>query len=173
LNHPVLADLWHKTTNARIRVATVGLGADDILGSGKCAHGHSGPLKWLLPCLTPTAHEVILIDGVAGADMMNYRLFAGVNMLTIIAEHHPNSERVATQIAALAIQTKIPFIVVGNRSEPNLELKTSIVIETDAGIATFDFDTVTSANKNKVLALLPQVSRRDVAEYRNSLDVTS
>ncbi len=173
LTDQMLASLWQDTQNSRIKVAVVGLGADDIIGSGKCAHGHSAPLKWLLPCLTLTADEVVLIDGVAGADMMNYGLFAGVDSLAIVAEHHPNSERVAKQIVDLARETNIPFSIIGNRSEPNLELRTSFLIDTDPGIATFDFDTVTSANKKKVLALLPQVSRRDVADYRNSLFATS
>ncbi|MCU0678124.1 MAG: AAA family ATPase [Candidatus Pacebacteria bacterium] len=171
LNHPRLEPLWQDTTNARIRVGVVGLGADDILTSGKCAHGHSAPLKWLLPCLTPTANEVLLIDGVAGADMMNYGLFAGVDSLAIVAEHHPNSERVAEQIASLAEATKIPHLVIGNRSQPHVTGTIVATITHDSNIASFDYSNVSAEQTSIIQRIIHGIRPNAIINMKNSLSL--
>ncbi len=173
LTHPTITPLWYHTSHTQIRVSVVGLGADDILGSGKCAHGHSAPLKWLLPCLTPISDEVVLIDGVAGADMMNYGLFAGVDMLVVVAEHHPNSERVAEQILSLATQTAIPVIVIGNRSTPQVSAPVTTTIELDTGIRDFNYLEVSTKNKDLVQTILNSLQPQTFADYRESLKRTS
>jgi len=93
----------------------VGLGATDILFSGKCAHGHSAPLKFYLPLLQFQADEAVIIDGVAGVDMMNFGLFNGADAIVTVVENHPNSLRVAHEVSRIASHTNIPVFALLNK----------------------------------------------------------
>lgn len=99
----------------RITAAVVGLGAEDVLFSGKCAHGHSAPLKFYLPFLDTGENADVVIDGVAGADMMNFGLFLGCDAVVVVVEPHPNSMRVLEQVAGIADRTSLPLYVVINK----------------------------------------------------------
>jgi len=93
----------------------VGLGATDILFSGKCAHGHSAPLKFYLPLLQLQDDEAVVIDGVAGVDMMNFGLFNGADAIVTIVENHPNSLRVAHEVSRIASHSNIPVFALLNK----------------------------------------------------------
>ncbi len=163
-----LDTFWHKTP-LNIKVGVVGLGSTDILGSGRCAHGHSAGLKWLLPCLSPTNNQMIIIDGVAGVDMMNYGLYVGVDALIVLAEHHQNSERVATQIMTLATKTSIPAHIVGNRSTPTTHETIIATIPADSGIKTFNQSTLTPDSLTAAHTILATCKKRTKTALKASL----
>ncbi len=173
LQNSDFSNLWQTTNKSGINLAAVGLGATDIINSGKCAHGHSAPLKWLLPALVTQSDEVILVDGVAGVNMMNYGLFSGLDCLVIVAEHHQNSERVAEQIIELAKKTKLPFICLGNRSQPQLSHTTLLTIDGDEAINNFDYSKISPDNKNKLSQVAKNFKQRDLKEIMESLLATT
>jgi CO dehydrogenase maturation factor len=93
--------------------AVVGLGCDDVLYSARCAHGHSAPLKYYLGLLD-NARDVV-VDGVAGVDMLNAGIYVGADMLCIVVEPQPNSIRVCDQIVSLAERLSMPYVIVVNK----------------------------------------------------------
>ncbi len=97
-----------------IDLAVVGLGSDDLLYSDRCAHGHSAPLKYYLPLLKAEDYFVV-IDGVAGADMLNAGVYNGVDLICVVVEPQPNSMRVCEQIITLAQIIGLPYCVVLNK----------------------------------------------------------
>lgn len=99
-------------------LAIVGLGADDIMFSDRCAHGHSAPLKFYLALLESEEGQVV-IDGVAGADMVNFGLYNGVDMMLGVVEPHINSVKVFRQLLELAKIQNIPFYGVVNKPREN------------------------------------------------------
>ena len=101
-----------------LSLQVVGLGAEDVLYSARCAHGHSAPLKFYLPLLNEGNNQVI-IDGVAGADMLHFGLFSGVDMLVGVVEPHINSKKVFEQLRVLAAKLDIPFYGILNKPRDN------------------------------------------------------
>jgi len=104
--------------HSNLSLQVVGLGAEDVLYSSRCAHGHSAPLKFYLPLLDEGENQVI-IDGVAGADMLHFGLFSGVDMLVGVVEPHINSKKVFEQLRVLAAKLDIPFYGILNKPRDN------------------------------------------------------
>lgn len=98
-----------------IKLIVVGLGDEDVLDSPLCGHGQVAPLKWYLPNLDINGTTVV-IDSVAGTDMLNYNLYQGCDALIGVVENHRNSIRVLKQIQQTADRLEIPFYVVLNQS---------------------------------------------------------
>jgi len=133
-----------------IHLMIVGLGSEDVLFSDKCAHGHSAPLKYYLPLLDEGDSEVI-IDGVAGTDMLNFGLYCGVDVVVAVVESHQNSVKVAEQIASAAERSNIPVRFVLNKKidtpfiEQFIEVNRERIIGEiphDVGIASYSFTAV-------------------------------
>ena len=158
------------TDVAGIDLAVVGLGADDVLFSDKCAHGHSAPLKFYLPLLAEGADADVVIDGVAGADMMNFGLFLGCDAVVVVVEPHPNSMRVLAQVAGIADRTGLPLYVVVNKVQgptPHLEQiegewRERIIgrIPADTGLLSYDFGSLRPETKHEATSMLEAVRAR-------------
>jgi CO dehydrogenase maturation factor len=101
-----------------IKLMVVGLGDEDILDSPLCGHGQVAPLKWYLPNLE-TNGTTVVVDSVAGTDMLNYNLYQGCDALIGVVENHRNSIRVLKQIQQTADRLRMPFYVVCNQSRQN------------------------------------------------------
>ncbi|NJL21876.1 MAG: AAA family ATPase [Leptolyngbyaceae cyanobacterium SM1_3_5] len=99
----------------QIKLIVVGLGDEDVLDSLLCGHGQVAPLKWYLPNLE-TNGTTVVIDSVAGTDMLNYNLYQGCDALIGVVENHRNSIRVLQQIQQTADRLNLPFYVVCNQS---------------------------------------------------------
>jgi CO dehydrogenase maturation factor len=100
----------------RIRLMVVGLGDEDVLDSPLCGHGHIAPLKWYLSNLN--AHDTaVIIDSVAGTDMVNYNLYQGCDAIVCVVENHRNSIRVFQQIQQVADRLGTPFYGIWNRAK--------------------------------------------------------
>jgi len=104
--------------NQNLDLAVVGLGADDIMFSDRCAHGHSAPLKFYLALLEEDDSYVV-VDGVAGADMVNFGLYNGVDMILGVVEPHINSMKVFRQLLELSRLQNIPMYGVVNKPREN------------------------------------------------------
>lgn len=97
-----------------ISLINVGLGDPDVMHRGKCAHGLSGPLKYYLGFLDEKDTWVV-IDSVAGVDMINYGLYSGVDAVVVVVEPHKNSIKVMEQIIELCRKTHIPCRIIINK----------------------------------------------------------
>ena len=127
-----------------------GLGNVDIVESGRCAHGNISPLKYYLPLLNTEDHTVV-IDGVAGVDMLNFGLFSGVDALVIVEEDHMHSKKVSAQIRAVAERFSIPFVILQNKGGG---------ITLDEGIRNLFIEKVDSKNIEYVLNTIEQIKEK-------------
>ncbi|NJS41231.1 hypothetical protein HC766_02510 [Candidatus Gracilibacteria bacterium] len=118
------------SVNSNLSLMLTGLGNENNLYTGKCGHSHSAPLKFILPKIKTNQGEVILIDSVAGVDMLSYGLFMGVDMIITVVEPVKNSIKIANQIKELCKEIDLPVGFIINKSVEN-DLINSFVIEND------------------------------------------
>lgn len=152
--------------SSNLSLINVGLGSPDVLFSDKCAHGLSGPLKYYLGLLDEEKSWVV-IDSVAGADMVNYGLYAGIDAVIGVVEPHRNSVKVFEQIHEICRKTHIPCYVVINKPSEN-EFYTSFLekfqekvigeIPFDSNIMTYNFAAVSDATKAAMTKIVEKVS---------------
>ncbi len=141
----------------RIRLMVVGLGDEDVLDSPLCGHGHIAPLKWYLMNLK-TNDTAVVIDSVAGTDMVNYNLYQGCDAIVCVVEDHRNSIRVLNQIQQVADRLQTPFYAIWNRAkstqipESLLEFSDRLLgqVPLDDAIEDFDYDALNEQTKIQV-----------------------
>ncbi len=148
-----------------VNLVNVGLGSPDVLFSDKCAHGLSGPLKYYLGLLNEKDNWVV-VDSVAGADMINYGLYAGIDVVIGVVEPHRNSVKVFEQISDICRKTMIPCYAVINKPAEN-EFYTAFVkaheskilgeIPFDSNIMAYNFSMVNQTTKDAMRAVLERV----------------
>lgn len=148
-----------------ISLVNIGLGSPDVLFSDKCAHGLSGPLKYYLGLLDEKDNWVV-VDSVAGADMINYGLYSGIDAVIGVVEPHRNSVKVFEQINDICRKTMIPCFAVINKPSKN-EFYNSFVekyqnkilgeIPFDTNIMTYDFSLVEDITKEAMRTVLFRV----------------
>lgn len=163
-----------------VDLVAVGLGADDVLFSDRCAHGHSAALKYYLPLLDEGEQSDVVIDGVAGADMMNFGLFLGTDGVVVVVEPHPNSMRVLSQVAGIAERTRLPLFVVLNKVGTNQELAAQIESEwgsrivgripADTALLSYDFSNLADRTKEEARAMLQMLRVRTSEEASDPLE---
>lgn len=146
-------------------VINLGLGSPDVLFSDKCAHGLSGPLKYYLGLLDEK-DDFVVIDSVAGADMLNYGLYAGIDAVIGVVEPHRNSIKVFEQIQDICRKTMIPCYAVINKPTNNdfylsfiEKYKESILgeIPFDQNIMAYNFSSLQQATKDAMKSILEKV----------------
>lgn len=165
--------------NDSIELIAVGLGAEDVLFSDRCAHGHSASLKFYLPLLDEGENTDVVIDGVAGADMMNYGLFLGADAVVVVVEPHQNSIRVLEQVAGIAGRTNVPLYVVINKSGTNPELADEVEkewsekilgrIPTDMALLAYDFNNLSEDTLSEAHSVIQKL-RSIAAKGSDSLE---
>ena len=101
-----------------LSLINIGLGSPDVMFSTKCAHGLSGPLKYYLGLLNEK-DDFVVVDSVAGADMLNYGLYAGIDAVIGVVEPHRNSIKVFEQIQDICRKSLIPCFAVVNKPTEN------------------------------------------------------
>jgi CO dehydrogenase maturation factor len=155
------------TTNIskNLNLINIGLGSPDVLFTSTCAHGLSGPLKYYLGLLNEKDAWVV-IDSVAGADMLNYGLYAGIDAVIGIVEPHRNSIKVFEQIQDICRKTMIPCYAIMNRPADNEfythfnnEFKTITLgeIPFDTSIVAYNYQSVKEGTKTSMKAILEKI----------------
>lgn len=148
-----------------ISLINIGLGAPDVMFSGKCAHGLSGPLKYYLGLLDEKDNYVV-IDSVAGADMLNYGLYAGIDAVIGVVEPHRNSVKVFEQIQDICRKSLIPCFAVVNKPTDNDFYKDFLSkngdkilgeIPFDENMMNYDYMKVKDATKQSMISVIEQV----------------
>lgn len=149
----------------KLSLINIGLGSPDVMFSGKCAHGLSGSLKYYLGLLDEK-DDFVVIDSVAGADMLNYGLYAGIDAVIGVVEPHRNSVKVFEQIQNICRKSFIPCFAVVNKPTDNdfykdFTSKNSALIlgeiPFDEGVMSYDFSKVNDATKNAMISILEKV----------------
>ncbi len=149
-----------------ISLINVGLGDPDVMHRGKCAHGLSGPLKYYLGFLDE-GNDWVVIDSVAGVDMINYGLYSGVDAILVVVEPHRNSIKVMEQIVDLCRKTMTPCYIVVNKPVRNEfyrfiadTYKEKIIgeVPVDAGFTHYDYSKLAEATKEKAKAIVTTIS---------------
>lgn len=158
----------------------VGLGADDVLFSDRCAHGHSAALKYYLPLLDEGEDADVVIDGVAGADMMNFGLFLGADAVAVVVEPHANSMRVLSQVAGIAARTRLPLYVVMNKVGANPDLVAQIErewgdrivgrIPADPALLAYDAAALSPETRQEARAMLGSLRAATAADESDPLE---
>lgn len=121
------------------------LGDHDVetMYSGRCGHAYAKSIKFYVPFLSLEKKQMVIIDSVAGTDMINYGLFLGVDALCCVVEDTPNSVLVMSSAKKIAEEYGIPFYAILNKSQGK-ELK---YISKDDIAAEFYFDPALSEYK--------------------------
>lgn len=152
-----------------LKLVTVGLGDPDALYSGKCAHGLSNPLKYYLGLLEEK-DSVVVIDSVAGVDMVNFGLFSGIDAMICVVEPHINSIKVYKQIKEIARKTGLPLYLIINKPKDNdfyrqLQSEEKNIlgeIGIDEAIINYDFENIKKETKeqlNKIISNIETISK--------------
>jgi CO dehydrogenase nickel-insertion accessory protein CooC1 len=164
LSYPGSPELEKYVTkiNTNLDLINVGLGDESVMMGNMCSHGLSAPIKYVTPSLSLDQKSAIVFDSVAGADLVNYGLYFGFDVLCIVVEPYRNSIRVAKQIKDLLDKQEIDSVFVLNKySENNVqfgdfekEFEDNIVgkIPNDDAISSYSFmdlqDTTVAALEN-------------------------
>ena len=150
-----------------VSLINIGLGSPDVIIAGKCAHGLSGPLKYYLGLLDEK-DDFVVIDSVAGADMLNYGLYAGIDAVIGVVEPHRNSVKVFEQIQDICRKSLIPCFVVVNKPIDNDFYKdfvsknnTKILgeIPFDENVMNYDYLKVKEETKQRMMAVIEKVKK--------------
>ncbi|MBM3233025.1 hypothetical protein FJZ18_02570 [Candidatus Pacearchaeota archaeon] len=128
---------------------------EDLLYGHRCSHAYISALKYYLPLLKIKENEVVVVDSVAGIDMVGYGLYLGVDALIIVTEPTENSKKVAAQIKVIADEFGIPSIQIRNKEQKSEEISFSL----DEGIQTCDYRKISAANKSTATRLLDSIQR--------------
>ena len=141
-----------------IHLAVVGLGWEDVMSWGMCSHNISNPLKIYLSLLDEGESEIV-VDGVAGVDMINFGLYHTCDFLCIVVEPSRNGVKVAKQIQSLCEMSQVNHWFVINKYQENTYIHDLIKaghdkilwhIPYDEGIFNYEYDKVSKKTKASV-----------------------
>jgi len=154
------------SVSSDLDLMVVGLGAEDVLFSSRCAHGHSAPLKYYLPLLQLSERHSCIIDVVAGVDMMHFGLFTGADAIVVVVEPHPNSIRVYREVSRIATESELPLSVIINKARPGealdalrAEAGERVIAELpiDEGVPTYEYAAVSDETKEAMRSVLDRL----------------
>jgi CO dehydrogenase nickel-insertion accessory protein CooC1 len=142
--------------NANLDLIVLGLGDEEIMNSYKCSHALSAPVKHMLPTLKMENGSWLVLDSVAGSDMVNYGLYFAFDCILAVVEGNVNSIKVAKQLHSLINRQgmKLNFILNKYNGDNNFiqeferEFQDSILgrINTDLALTNYDFSSVDEGN---------------------------
>ncbi len=169
---------YSEKVDSQLTFMNGGLGYDQVLFGNKCAHGHLSPLKYMLPLINLKDNEMVVIDSVAGIDMVNFGLYAGVDAIIVVVNNHPHSVRVLEQIIRANDTIATPVYCVINKYDPdkdgqflNMMRETYPstllgIIGYDEAILKLDYNMISSAikeNLQQIIDHLPAPLSREEA----------
>lgn len=92
-----------------------GIGQENVYYSNKCGHAHLSSLKYYLSMLKTNKDEFVIVDSIAGLDMVNFGLYAGCDMVICVVENHKNSINVLKQVKSTCDRIGTPVYAVINK----------------------------------------------------------
>lgn len=121
-NNSQLLNQYIIPINPNLDLITMGLGQDDIMYGDKCSHAYVVHLKYSLPTIQVNPSDILLIDSVAGADMLNYGLYYGCDFICVVVEGHTNSVKVAVQLLNIAKKQGINAFFILNKYDSSNQM---------------------------------------------------
>jgi CO dehydrogenase maturation factor len=155
--------------NPKLDLIVAGLGDEDLMLSNKCSHALSAPLKYMMPTLELQQDSWIVLDSVAGSDMLNYGLYFGFDVLCVVVEGHINSIKVAKQLKVLTDKQGLKLHFILNKYNPENKLiqefetenKDWIIgqIPLDMGVLEYDYTRINKTTKDALNSVIANVSK--------------
>jgi CO dehydrogenase maturation factor len=105
--------------NPKLELLLAGLGDEELMLSNKCSHALSAPIKYMMPTMQLAQNSWIVLDSVAGSDMLNYGLYFGFDCLCAVVEGHINSIKVAKQLKVLTDRQGLKLYFILNKYSPD------------------------------------------------------
>lgn len=127
---------YSKQIDTNLALMVLGDHDDETMYSGRCSHAYAKAIKFYLPYLKLAGDQVVIIDSVAGTDMVNYGLYLGVDVIFCVVEDTKNSVMVMNSAQKIAQEYNIPFFALLNKSIDNSKK----YIDDSEVVAKFSFD---------------------------------
>lgn len=166
--HDIVTDKYSYPVQRYIDLIVAGPLHDDLLYGHRCSHAYVSALKMYLPLLEKKAEDVVLIDSVAGTDMVGYGMYLGVDAMVCVVENTKNSIGVYHHIKTIAQEFNIPLFAIGNKSQSSDLLKERIneeellgILQPDTALMSYDYDHLSSQNTEIAQSVLDQLSNKD------------
>jgi CO dehydrogenase maturation factor len=153
--------------DSKLDLMVLGLGDEDIMLGDKCSHGLSAPLKYMLPTLQLENNSWLVLDSVAGSDMLNYGLYFAFDGLFAVVEGHLNSIKVAKQLMHLTSKQGLKLHFILNKYDSNnlliqefeREFTDSIIgkIPSDMAVMYYDYTKINENTKNSLKNIIEKI----------------
>lgn len=123
LDESYTSTISQKVSN-NIKLILGGIGQENVYYSNKCGHAHLSSLKYYLGLLETNEDEFVVVDSIAGLDMVNFGLYAGCDMVICVVENHRNSINVFRQVKNTCDKVGTPvFVIVNKFNHLNLSIE--------------------------------------------------
>jgi CO dehydrogenase maturation factor len=156
-------DAFATDISDRLKLMVLGDHDEETMYSGRCSHAYAKAIKFYLPYLNTKPGEYVIIDSVAGTDMVNYGLYLGVDAIVCVAENTKNSLAVMRSARTIAADFGIPFFFVMNKAEaPHADLLNGdapiACFANDVALATCDYARVSERNLAEAEKVISRLS---------------
>lgn len=128
-----------------------------IYGSG-CSHSYFRPLKYYLCLVKKSINDIIIVDSVAGTDMVGYGLYFGMDAIIVVVEPTPQSMRVYEQIKQIWATLNIPVYSVANKTTIANNDNHLWSIPTDTALVNNQFWNITQETQQAVQRIIQSLT---------------
>jgi CO dehydrogenase maturation factor len=142
---------------------------ENLMYGTHCSHAYIAPIKFYLPFLKTSENDLVVIDSVAGTDMVSYGLYLGADAIVCVVEGTRQSIGVYRGIKRIAEEFEIPLFVVFNKSNKNELhefLKNEIEDERlgelgiDPGFISLKYEDLTQGTKDEAAGIIQRLRQR-------------
>jgi CO dehydrogenase nickel-insertion accessory protein CooC1 len=123
----------------------------------------------MLPTLELQENSWIVLDSVAGSDMLNYGLYFGFGVLCVVVEGHINSIKVAKQLKVLTDKQGLKLHFVLNKYNPDNELIREFQtqyndlilgqVPTDVAVIDYNYQAISNTTKESLDRLIINIQK--------------
>ena len=151
-----------------LSLMNAGLGEPDVIEGGYCGHFLANPIRYFLSYVDDSNAEII-VDCVAGFDILNYGFQIGIDAFVGIVEPHKNSIKVMEQIKQNATASLVPLYIILNKpndTEFTQEIREKFSKELvgeiayDEGVLSIDYNRVSDVTKNSLSNIWNELNKR-------------
>jgi CO dehydrogenase maturation factor len=122
--------------SSTLQLMVLGDHDEETMYSGRCSHAYAKTIKFYTPYLALKKDQALVIDSVAGTDMVNYGMYLGVDAIVCVVEDSKNSVSVRNSVQSIASTFGIPVYTVRNKAMSH----ESVYIGDIDIVTTFTFD---------------------------------
>ena len=136
--------------NQNLKLMVLGDHDQETMYSGRCSHAYAKSIKFYIPYLKTKKDQIVVIDSVAGTDMVNYGLYLGADLIISVVEDTKNSIMVMESAKKIASDFKIPFYCVLNKIQDsdlrNKNLDYVTKFHFDKALIDYEYEKVSEKN---------------------------